>query len=101
MLAVIQKKAVMIGSLILGMFFAVWTICIAVKELASISPGPTTWHDYNGPAFGYLMASLPMMVIFIGTAYNWIFRKEKPSLLIMLGILAYLLTIAFNIGSTR
>lgn len=101
MVAVIQNRVVIISSLVIGIFFTVFAIVIALKELASIPSGPTTWHDYNGPAFGYLMAGIPMMVIFIGTIYKWISKKEKPSLLIMFTILAYLLAILFNLGSTK
>jgi uncharacterized membrane protein YhaH (DUF805 family) len=101
MVAVIQNRIVIISSLVIGIFFTVFAVAIALKELASIPPGPTTWHDYNGPAFGYLMAGVPMMVLFIGTIYKWIIQKEKPSLLIMFTILSYLLAILFNMGSTK
>ena len=101
MVAVIQNRVVIISSLVIGIFFTVFAVALALKELASIPPGPTTWHDYNGPAFGYLMAGVPMMVLFIGTIYKWIIQKEKPSLLIMFTILSYLLAILFNMGSTK
>lgn len=101
MIAVIQNRVVIISSLVIGIFFTVFAVAIALKELASIPPGATTWHDYNGPAFGYLMAGVPMMVLFIGTIYKWIFQKEKPSLLIMFTILSYLLAVLFNVGSTK
>lgn len=42
-----------------------------------------------------------MMVLIVGTIYKWIAQREKPSLLIMLAIIACLLTILFNIGSTK
>ena len=101
MVAVIQNRVIIISSLVLGIFFTVFAIVIAFRELASIPSGPTTWHDYNGPAFGYLMAGVPMMVLFIGSIYKWIFLKEKPSLLIMFTIISYLLAILFNMGSTK
>ena len=101
MVAVIQNRIVMIGSIAVGIFFTVFAIVLAIRELTLIPPGPTTWHDYNGPAFGYLMAGIPMMVLFGGTIYKWVFQKEKPSVLIMSVILAFLMAIFFNIGSTK
>jgi len=101
MIAVIQNRIVIISSLVIGIFFTVFAVAIALKELATIPSGPTTWHDYNGPAFGYLMAGVPMLVLFIGTIYKWVIQKEKPSLLIMFTIISYLLAILFNIGSTK
>jgi len=101
MVAVIQNRVVIISSLVIGIFFTVFAIVNAIIMLSSIPSGPTTWHDYNGPAFAYLMAGIPMMVLFIGTIYKWVFQKEKPSLLIMFTIISYLFAILFNIGSTK
>jgi Arc/MetJ-type ribon-helix-helix transcriptional regulator len=101
MVAVIQNRIVIIVSLFFGILFSVWAIIMAIRDLSLIPKGPTTWHDYGGPAFGYLMGAVPMMVLFIGVIYKWIFQGEKPSLLIMFAIIAYLLTILFNLGSTK
>ncbi len=101
MVAVIQNRVVIICSLFFGIFFSVFAMIIAIRDLSLIPRGPTTWHDYGGPAFGYLMGAVPMMVLFIGVIYKWITQKEKPSLLAMFVIIAYLIAILFNLGSTK
>ena len=101
MVAVIQNRIVIIGSLFFGILFSVFAMIFAIRDLSLIPRGPTTWHDYDGPAFGYFMGAIPMMVLFIGVIYKWITQKEKPSLLAMFVIIAYLIAILFNIGSTK
>jgi hypothetical protein len=101
MVAVIQNRIVIISSLFFGIFFSVFAMIFAIRDLSLIPGGPTTWHDYGGPAFGYLMGAIPMMVLFIGVIYKWIKQREKPSLLAMFVIIAYLIAILFNIGSTK
>jgi Arc/MetJ-type ribon-helix-helix transcriptional regulator len=101
MVAVIQNRIVIISSLFFGIFFSMFAMIFAIRDLSLIPKGSTTWHDYDGPAFGYLMSAIPMMVLFIGVIYKWIKQREKPSLLVMLVIIAYLIAILFNIGSTK
>lgn len=44
---------------------------------------------------------LPLLVLYLGALFKWVFRKEEPSLLVVLVALTHVLTVMFHIGATK
>ncbi|RJQ32109.1 MAG: hypothetical protein C4562_03520 [Actinobacteria bacterium] len=84
--------------IIVAAFFCFSLSYKGFKLISAIPSGPTTWHDYSGPGFDYIILGLPLSFLFSWTIINVPFRQ--PSRIVTnAAMMIIFLTLFFNFAT--